>query len=292
MIIKGLHIGAVIGALVLAACENGMEGPTGPGPIPQPNTPINYTAIGASDAIGWGSSVPCVPFTDCPQGRGYVQVAQRDLRARGFTVNLNNLGIPGAVLSRRIRDLGAQYGRDPNTLNMIDNEAPFVLPDTTLVTIFTGANDIDSIVAALGGGAGGADQMGFINAQIQAFVQEFGELVRAARAKAPNTRIIVLNLPNMAGIPRNTGTSIQQRRAYQLLSVGINTQAINPQSGAGVLVLDLMCDARAYQAATYSSDGFHPSDTGYAWMAAEVIAAATTAYRAPASSCPQMTLVN
>ena len=65
-----------------------------------------YTAIGASDAIGFGSSVPCLPLTDCPQGRGYVQVATRDLRAQGFTVNLTNLGFPAMVLSRRIEDLG------------------------------------------------------------------------------------------------------------------------------------------------------------------------------------------
>jgi lysophospholipase L1-like esterase len=292
MMIKGFGNAVLAGTFVLTACQSGLEGPTGPGPISQPNTPINYTAIGASDAVGYGSSVPCVPFTDCPQGRGYVQVATRDLRARGFTVNLNNVGLPAMVLSRRIYDLGVQHGRDLFPGNMIERQAPFVLPDTTLVTIFTGPNDIDSIVAALGGGAGGADQMGFINAQIQAFAQDFGELMRTVREKAPNLRIIVLNVPNMAGMPRNAGTSIQQRRAYQLLSVGINAQAINPHAGAGVLVIDLMCDARAYQAATYSSDGFHPSDTGYAWMAGEVVAAATTAYRAPAPSCPQMTLVN
>ncbi len=292
MIIRGFSIGVLFGTLVLAACQgDGIDGPTGPGPIPQPNSPINYTAIGASDAIGIGSSVPCFPFTDCPQGRGYVQVAARDLRARGFTVDLNNLGIPAAVLSRRIQDLGVKYGRD-TPANFIDQEAPFVLPGTTLVTIFAGANDVDTIVAALGGGAGGADQMGYVNSQIQAFAQDFGELMRLVKTKAPEARIIVFNVPNMAGMPRNTGTSLQQRRAYQLLSVGINTQAINPQSGTGVFVLDLMCDARAYQPSTYSSDGFHPSDTGYAWMAGEVIAATTTAYKAPASSCPQMTLVN
>ena len=58
------------------------------------------------------------------------------------------------------------------------------------------------------------------------------------------------------------------------------------------MVVDLMCDPRSSQVSTYSSDGFHPSDTGYAWIAAEVVAAATTApYRAPASSCAQMTTV-
>jgi lysophospholipase L1-like esterase len=76
-----------------------------------------------------------------------------------------------------------------------------------------------------------------------------------------------------------------------MLSVGITTTVLNPNTSSGALVIDLMCDPRSYQASTYSSDGMHPNDTGYAWMAAEVVAAATTSYRAPPSSCPQMTLV-
>jgi lysophospholipase L1-like esterase len=283
---------AILTALVLAACSDGeMQGPTGPGPIPQPSSAITYTAIGASDAAGVGSSMACVPYTDCPNGRGYVQVAARDLRSRGFTVTLNNLGFPAMVLSPRIQEIGRQHGRDiPG--NMIDLQAPFVVPATTLVTIFAGANDVDSIVASLGGGAGGSDQMAYINIQIQAFAQDFAALLTKVRTLAPDARIVVLNLPNMAGMPRSASAPIQQRRAQQLLSVGFNTQAINPQAARGVLVVDLMCDPRAYQASTYSGDGFHPSDTGYAWIAAEVVAATTTAYKAPASSCPQMTLVN
>ena len=34
--------------------------------------------------------------------------------------------------------------------------------------------------------------------------------------------------------------------------------------------VDLMCDARSYLASTYSSDGFHPSDAGYAFIAGEL----------------------
>jgi lysophospholipase L1-like esterase len=233
----------------------------------------------------------CVPYTDCPNGRGYVQVAARELRARGFTVTLTNLGFPAMVLSPRIQEIGRQAGRDiPG--NMIDLQAPFVTATTTLVTIFAGANDVDSIVAALGTGAGSPDQVAYINSQIQAFGQDFAALLGKVRSLAPNARIIVLNLPNMAGMPRSASASIQQRRAQQLLSVGFNTQVINPQAANGVLVIDLMCDSRAYQPSTYSSDGFHPSDTGYAWIAAEVVTATTSAYKAPASSCPQMTIVN
>ena len=74
---------------------------------------------------------------------GYVQVAARELNARGFTVNLNNLGFPAHVLSRRLQDLGTQYGR-AMTGNFLEQQAPFVMSNTTLVTIFAGANDVDT----------------------------------------------------------------------------------------------------------------------------------------------------
>ena len=92
----------------------------------------------------------------------------------------------------------------------------------------------------------------------------------------------------MPFLARATG---DQRLAAQTLSVGMTRTVFNPVTSSGVLVIDLMCDARAYQASTYSSDGFHPNDVGYAWIAAEVVAATTTTYKAPASTCPQMTMV-
>ena len=53
-----------------------------------------------------------------------------------------------------------------------------------------------------------------------------------------------------------------------------------------------MCDARSYRGSTYASDGLHPSDTGYAFIAAEVVrAVTTTSYPAPQTSCSAMTLV-
>ena len=272
------------------ACRNAAETPTGPGPIPGPNSTIHYTSIGASDATGFGSSGFCLPFTECPDGRGYVQVATRELRSRGFIVNQVNLAIPAAVISRRLQDLGRQYGH-LTSVNFLEEAAPFVTSQATLVTIFAGANDVNTITAALGAGAGAADQVAYINNQIQAFGQDFATLVRMVREKAPSARVVVLNLPNMGAMPFRTNSTLQLRRASQMLSVGITTIVINPNIASGVTVLDLMCDPRSYQAATYSSDGFHPSDTGYAWIAAEVVAAATASYRAPASSCPQMTLV-
>ena len=52
-----------------------------------------------------------------------------------------------------------------------------------------------------------------------------------------------------------------------------------------------LADPRSY-GSIYSSDGFHPNDAGYAYIASEVVRAATLAsYPAPQSSCAAMTVV-
>jgi hypothetical protein len=82
---------------VAAACNQlglGNKNPTAPSGPPTAGSAIVYSAIGASDATGHGASVECVPLTDCPTGAGYVQVTTRTLKAQGFNVTLNNLGLP------------------------------------------------------------------------------------------------------------------------------------------------------------------------------------------------------
>jgi lysophospholipase L1-like esterase len=276
-------------ALLTAGCHANKT-PSGPSPLPEPNSAINYTAIGASDAQGIGSSVECVPYVDCPNGKGYVQEAVRQLNAKGFMVSLNNLGLPTAVIGRDFQNLAAQYGRLV-VGNFIELEAPFVKANSTLVTIFAGANDVNTVTSALGQGAGASDQVAYMNGQVKAFGDDYATLLKLIRDRASSPRIVVLNLPNMAGMPFLANVSLQHRQAAQKLSVGMTTTVINPLTSQGVLVVDLMCDPRSYQASTYSSDGFHPSDTGYAWIAAEVVAAATTGYKSPPSSCSHMTVV-
>ena len=54
-----------------------------------------------------------------------------------------------------------------------------------------------------------------------------------------------------------------------------------------------MCDARSYLPGNYSSDGLHPNDAGYAFIAGEVVRAVTTgsAYPTPQANCAAMTMV-
>jgi lysophospholipase L1-like esterase len=281
----------VAGITATAACSKltNSNAPSAPsGPLPAGSS-IVYTAIGASDAAGVGSSVVCVPFTDCPDGMGYVPVTVRALKARGYTVKLLNLGIPTAVVGRDVQTLGAQYGR---TIlgNFIDNEVPFAQTDSTVTTVFGGVNDVITIVSALGQGAGGSNAQAYIDAQVSAFTSSYASVITGIRARAPSTRIVALNLPNVAALPYFAGGALDQRQAQQRLSVGFTTRAVNVLTSQGITVVDLMCDARSYLPSNYSSD-FHPNDAGYAFISGEVVNAITSSYPAPQASCPQMTVV-
>jgi lysophospholipase L1-like esterase len=267
--------------------------PAGPDPIPPPSAgaPIVYAALGASDVLGIGSSLPCLPFTDCPDGKGYVQVAVRQLRTQGFPVTVSNLGWLTAVIGRDFQLLGQQYNRQILG-NLIDQELPLVRQDTTLVTIFTGVNEINTITAALGGGAGASNPAGYIDQQVTAFGADYATLLAGIRSRAGAARLVVLNVPNVAALPFLAGAPLAQRQAAQRAAVGMTTTVVNALTAQSVIVVDLMCDPRSYQTSMYSTDGLHPSDAGYAFIASEVVRAATTApYPPPRASCPEMSVV-
>jgi lysophospholipase L1-like esterase len=287
-----LRIGILILGIYATGCSKLSNGnnPVTPSGPPAAGSNVVYSAVGASDAMGVGSSALCVPFADCPDGMGYVPVTVRALKARTFTVKLMNLGIPTAVIGRDFQALGLQYGR---TIlgNFIDGEMPFVLTDSTVTTIFAGVNDVITVVSALGAGAGGSNAPAYIDAQVRAFTSDYSTLVAGIRARAPSTRIIVLNVPNVAALPYFTGAALDQRQAQQRLSVGFTTAAVNVLTSQGVTVVDMMCDSRSYLPSNYSSD-FHPNDAGYAFISSEVVNAITSSsYPAPRNSCPQMTVV-
>jgi lysophospholipase L1-like esterase len=281
---------AVVLCLAAAACSKSGDGssPTGPSGPPAAGSTINYSVVGASDAIGYGSTRPCVLYDDC-DGTGYVWVAARSLRAQGFTVNVQQLGIPGAVISPTFEDMAVQYGRSDVLANFIQQEMPFVKREASLVTVFTGANDVNVMTSALGKGAGGSDPLAFIDQSVAGFTSDFATLISGIRSRSSSARVIVLNLPNLAGLPFLATASLAQKQAAQRASVRITTAVINPTPN--VTVIDLMCDPRLYQSANLSSDGFHPNDAGYSILGAEIAAATTSAaYPAPQASCSQMVL--
>ena len=276
-----LAVPALAALLGLAGCDM-INTPTTPAPV---TGPISYSAVGASDAIGYGGTSPCVPFSECPNGTGYVQTVARRLRAEHSDLEFLNLGIPGAVLSREIMDIGNAMGRGI-VANFIDGEMPFVGRDATLVTVFAGGNDVNTIGSAIRQRAP-ADRAAFAQTQIQNFGRDFASFIAGVASRAPAAQIVVLNLPNMARLPYADGYSGEERDWLRELSVGFSA-GMNATRSTRVRVLDLMCHAPMYNGSIYSSDGFHPNDTGYAVLADLVTAAVSQAPQAPASSCAFM----
>jgi lysophospholipase L1-like esterase len=273
------------------ACNSAnSDTPTGPTPS---TGPIMYTAIGASDGIGIGSSAPCFPFTECPDGRGYVQILRRELVNTGRPVTHRNLSVPGSFLSRVIQDLARENGRSASEIelagNFIERQAPFVPADATHITIFAGGNDTNVISEAAARRAGG-DVNGFIDAQVRQWGTDLNELINRIRGRAPNARIVALNLPNLAGAPYVSSRPTSEKSVIQRVAVGLSDQ-VNALTSQGVLVVDLLCDGRLYQPSSYSSDGFHPGDSGYQFFAELTLPALRDgANNAPNTNCPQRRL--
>jgi lysophospholipase L1-like esterase len=252
------------------ACSK-TDGPTSPTPA---DGPIFYTAIGASDGIGFGSSSPCLPFVDCPDGKGYVQILRRQLQSTGRAVDHRNLSIPSAVLSKAIEDLARDIGQPISDLagNFIERQAPFVPTNTTHVTIFAGGNDANVIGRATLAGRGGNDVNSYIDAQVRQWGADLEDLIARIRARAPNARIVALNMINLAGAPYLASRPPSEKSIMQRIAVGISDR-VNALTNRQVLVVDLMCDSRLYVPSNYASDGFHPGDNGYVIFAEDALAA-------------------
>ncbi len=273
-----------------AACRKA-ETPTSPTPDSSTQV-IFYTAVGASDGIGFGGSSPCVPLvTECPTGTGYVQILHRRLAEGGRTVTHQNRSIPGSVLSRAVEDLAASVGRPIASLagNFIERQAPFVSTSTTHVTMFAGGNDANTIAFAARS-RGGSDVNAFVDGQVRQWGTDLEDLVARIRARAPNARIVALNLPNLAGSPYLAANPVAEKSLMQRVAVGLSDR-VNALTARNVLVVDLMCDARLYQPSNYAPDGFHPNDGGYAVFAELALPALRDGTnRVPSTTCPQRTL--
>jgi len=271
------------------ACSKS-ENPTSPTPV---DGPIFYTAIGASDGIGFGSSSPCIPLApSCPNGKGYVQILDRALQATGRTFDQANLSLPGSVLSKAIEDLARDVGTPIESIvgNFIDRQAQFVPANTTHVTIFAGGNDANVIGRATLAGRGGNDVNSYIDAQVRQWGTDLEDLVSRIRARAPNARIVALNMINLAGSPYLAGRPQSEKSIMQRIAVGISDR-VNALTARNVLVVDLMCDSRLYVASNYASDGFHPGDNGYAIFAEDALPALRDgAHNQPNTNCAQRRL--
>jgi lysophospholipase L1-like esterase len=223
---------ARLGAIAAAAVALGACSQLQQTSVPTPriaNTIYDYTAVGASDAVGFGSSVPCATAAvvvgadtvqmpspvSCPGGKGYVPVISRMLRTGLNVVNLTDLGISGAVIGPDIRAIGNQF--EPVVFggctssgatacvpgDFLSDELPVLPAQINNVTIFAGGNDTDAIFAqAAAIVAGGGDPTAAIQSDIAAFGNDYNVLIGTIHAEFPFARIYVANLPNFGLIPR------------------------------------------------------------------------------------------
>lgn len=277
----------VFALLGLAACSK-VKDLVGPSPTAPPPQGFYYTAVSASDGIGFGGSAVCFPgAVQCPDGTGWVQILNRRLVATGQTTHLN-LSIPGAVLSRAVEDLSNSVGRTVPG-NFIEREAPYVQTAATHVTVFAGGNDANSI--SLGARAkGGSDPNGFADGQIRQWGTDLEDLIARIRSRSANARIVALNLPNLAASPYVASLTLDEKRLLQRVAVGL-TDRVNALRSKNVLVIDLMCEPRLLLASNYASDGFHPNDSGYAIIADMATAAFLNGTAStPNPSCPQRSI--
>jgi lysophospholipase L1-like esterase len=274
-----------ISVLLLSGCGL-LDNPSQP---EVPDNVVNYVALGASDTIGWGSSDPCLPLVPCTTGPGYVQQVTRRFQAAGKTVTLTNNGVPGAVLSPDVQAMGNSIGLGIER-NLLTDESSYEPRNTTLVTVFIGGNDVNTIGSLLKAGRGGSDPDGFIQTQIQNFGNDLKTMVSNIRSRTETARIVVLNLPNMGAMPYASGRPADEKRTLQQIAVGFSGK-INALASSSVVVVDLMCDGNFYNPAIFSSDGFHPNDTGYNYLTDLVYTAASTGSApAPKAACSQMTI--
>jgi len=294
---RGLRVSAATAALLLAGlvtsgCElvrgDSPSGPSAVGP-PAPASALHYTAIGASDANGAGSSVPCPPFAACEDGRGYVPVLVRQLRATR-EVTVMNLGMPAAVLGPATEALARQLGREVSG-NFVDRQMPFVPRDSTLVTVFAGVNDVNIIAESIEQGLAGADVQGYIDSHARTFGADYSRVINGIRARAPATFIIVMNVPNVAAMPFASRYPAEHRRIMQTISVAFSREA-NRQERSGVVILDTMCSPASYDPALFSRDGLHPNDAGHAELARRLKAIVDGERSSAAASCATMTAVS
>ena len=191
-----------------------------------------------------GASVPCLPLaTSCRDSTGYVGLVQRRL-AETRTVSLLNLALPGGVLSPDVEALGDELGRNiPG--NFLTHLAPFVPPGTTLVTIFAGGNDTNTIALAIGAGPRRQRPVGGSSpSRCRAFARDYGRLIDSIRSRAPGAFIVVMNAPNFGALPYIAGTSARRAAHRAGRRRAADREAINPLASR-VPVVDLMCDARS-----------------------------------------------
>jgi lysophospholipase L1-like esterase len=194
----------------------------------QHHGPFVYVALGASDAVGVGSTMP---------ESGYVPLVAARVRSRLGEVSLHNLGISGATLPEIV-----QY------------ELPRVAAlRPHLVTLMTGGNDVVQSV----------DTTDFRDALGLTLDRLLRLTNRVVVATVPNISVlpIIDTLPGLL-LPFGDLRGYVANRCRELGRVVVEEASRRGARLVHITTSDVLADATLV-----SSDGFHPSDAGYRRLA-------------------------
>jgi len=199
---------ALYGLAMLTACSSAKLG----------KEQILYMAVGASDAVGVGAT---------PLTHGYVYRIEDGLQDRGKSVQLLNLGIPGAdlhTIAEAVRVGALRLGARPD-----------------LVTIWVGANDIID-------GVNRSD-----------FEADLAKLLDDLRDKT-KAFIVIADIPDLTQLPRfrdNPQKSVNRER------IAAFNDAIERQAKKHNLPVVKLSQEPIEDKYVSDIDGFHPSDEGH-----------------------------
>ena len=236
--------------------------------------------------------IVCVPFADCPNGTGYVQICcgagceadgpHRDAHATS--------SVPGAVLSpgdRRhlARDIG---GRSTSRGNFIEQQAPFVPTDYDARHDFRGRQRRQHHRARRPRGPRRqrhprrrtSTRRSVSGAPTSRIWSRASAPARRTRASSRST------CPTSPARRTSRGNPTLGKELDAAHRVGLSDR-INALTAQNVLVVDLMCDARALSAVELRRrDGFHPATAAIRCSPADVAGAARRPNTPPTTTAP------
>ena len=165
-------------AVACRGCSKGgsSSSPTQPSPTPLRRRRSSTRPSAPATPWGWAAARPACHSSPCPNGTGYVPVLARRL-AETRQVQTTNLGIPAAVLSPEIQQLGpAVRAHHPGELH--PGRDAVRAPRLDARDHLRGRQRCQHHRHGGRGGAGGNDPVGFIDQQVRGFGQSFDVLLR------------------------------------------------------------------------------------------------------------------
>ncbi|EHY90045.1 SGNH/GDSL hydrolase family protein [Saccharomonospora azurea] len=272
---------AVAAATLATACASG---PQAGGPELDGESPVHYVALGDSYTSAPGTGRPVGSPGGCDRSdNNYPHLVAAALKPDTFV----DTSCGGATTEHLTRPQQTADGTNPPQLNA-------VTPDTTLVTVGIGGNDVGLVelagqcaeVAADGGECG---ESAAVEDRVGNTVAAVASAVRAVRDKAPEARVLVVGYPAILPgdpaacadvLPHAPGDLAALREGLDLLNHVLeqqaNTHGAEFVDTTSATAKHHLCAAEPWIEGLESTTGaapLHPTAAGERAMADAVLAA-------------------